>query len=292
MPNELDGLGDVRKINLVDIVTRTDFLSELYKAARMSRTKHKESGFAAYTNDGFSEISVNRAVLGRVEKDKVLHMIQHSMSSEFATSSKDKEGQGMRVPVDHYTLLFLHFHPGKDTLIPSGVDIAYLLYLRKFNETLLDSSETERTVYKSKKEPILIGYDIDYVNPAAIVCSVGKRQKDIDLIFIQGITKGAIDPDKFLQYAARYCNKLNGQRTRDLDGDLIAALGYFHRFKSRSQVLEFLNGSKYLRAVDVKIRDGKIKDSDLKKLRAFELVQTRFYKESDYRNDQSDSDDE
>ena len=292
MPNTLDDLESPRKINLVDIVTRTTFLKELYKAAGMAYAKKKESGFAVYTNDGFSEISVNRAVLGKVEKDKVLQMIQHSMSSEFATSSKDKEGQGMRVPVDHYTLLFLHFHPGKDTLIPSGVDIAYLLSLRKFNETLLDSSETEREVYKSKEEPVTIGYEIDYVNPVAMVCSVGKRQKDIDLIFIQGITKRSIDPDKFLQYAARYCNKLNGQRTRDLDGDLIAALGYFHRFRSRNQVLEFLNGSKYLRAVDVKIRDGKIRDSDLKKLKNFELIQTRFYKERDYRSDRSDSDDE
>ena len=291
MPNELDNLERAKKINLVDVVTRTDFLKELYKAARMSYAKHKEAGFGVYTDDDFSEISVNRAALGKVGKDKELQMTQHYMSSEFAIASKDKEGQGMRVPVDHYTLLFLHFHPGKDTLIPSSGDIAYLLYLRKFNETLLDSSETEREVYKSKKEHILIGYEIDYVNPVAIVCSVGKCWKDIDLIFVQGITMRSIDPDKFLQYAARYCNKLDGRRTRDLDGDLTAAFGYFHRFRSRNQVLEFLNASKYLQAVNLKIRDGKIKDNDLKKLKDFELVQTRFYKERNYRINRLDSDD-
>lgn len=36
MTNELDGSEHARKINLADIVTRTGFLGELYKTARMS----------------------------------------------------------------------------------------------------------------------------------------------------------------------------------------------------------------------------------------------------------------
>jgi hypothetical protein len=248
----------------------------------MSALKHQEAGFSVYTNEDFSEIHVNHAVLGKVAKDKKLHMTQHYMSTELAIDAQDKAGQGMHVPLDHYTLLFLHFHPGNKILIPSGVDIAHLLYLRKFNETLLDASETERKVYKNQEEPMLTGYEIDYANPVGTVCSVGKYGKDIDLIFFQGTTRKSIAPDKFLQYAARYCNKLEGRRTRDLDANLIATLGYFHRFRSRNEVLEFLNSSKYLQTGDLKIRNRKLKDKNLEKLRKFELVQTRFYKAKDY----------
>jgi hypothetical protein len=291
MPDELDDSGCARKINLVDIVTRTDFLNELFKAARMSRTKNKEAGFAVYTNDNFSEISVNRSILGKAEKLKEWHLIQESLPSEFDTDSNLKQGYGLYIPVDHYTLLALHFHTQAGRLAPSGGDIEAILCTRRLNVTLRNYDEHKREVYKDKEKLNINGYAVDYANPVAAVCVVKKLPKDIDIIFYQGITRKPIDSGKFFKFAAWYYGKLKGKRACRFDDDFFRTFGFFNLFKYTKRALEFLNASKYLRAVDLKIRNGKIKANDLKKLKDFELIQTRFYDEDEYNANRFDPDD-
>ena len=269
------------KIELVDIVRGQDFLREIHRAASLSYEHKKESGFNVYCDEQLSQPYVNRAVLGH----------DHSMETDMTEEAKHEPQNGFHIPMYNYRLATLHFHPPKSHLHPSGCDIHESLEARRVNVNLRDSSSYEREVYEDEEEIKKIGYEIDFPNPVSMIGLVRDKPENIELLVYQGITEEPITFDKFSEFVADYCQRLYGGEYEPMSNwlFLFQVFGFPTRFTSTKRVVEFLNDSKYLQAVDVKIRNGKLSDKDLEKLRKFELIQTRFFPEEiDYSEDDWD----
>ncbi len=261
------------KIGLVDIVRGHDFLREIHRAASLSYDHNKESGFSVYCDEQLSQLYVNRAVLGD----------DNSIETDMTQGSKHEPKNGAHIPMYSYRLVHVHFHPPKSNLHPSGRDISEYLAARRANVNLRESSSYEREVYEDEEETKHIGYEIDFPNPTSIIVLVRDKPENIELLVYQGITEEPITFDKFSEFVADYCQRLYGGEYEPM---IFQAFGFPTRFRSTERVVEFLNESNYLQAVDVKIRNGKLLDKDLDKLRKFQLIQTRFFPEkADYSED-------
>jgi hypothetical protein len=254
------------KIELVDLVKGRDFLREIHRAASLSYEHKRETGFNVYCDEQISQPYVNRAVLGH----------NTSIETDMTTEAKHEPQYGAHIPMYNYRLVDVHFHPPKSNLHPSGADINENLAARRVGVNLRESSSHEREVYEDEQETKQIGYEIDFPNPVSMIGLVRDKPENIELLVYQGITEGPITFDTFSEFVADYCQKLYGGEYEPM---IFHAFGFSTRFTSTKRVVEFLNDSKYLQAVDVKIRNGKLSDKDLEKLRKFELIQTRFFPE-------------
>lgn len=252
-------------IRLADIMGGQEFLREMQRAADISYNNSKESGFVVYIDDTLSHPQVNRAVIGD----------EHSIDTDMSTDVEYKSNKGAYIPADNYRLVHVHFHPTKSDLHPSEKDINNYLAAKKMNETLRDSAEFEREVYEDEDEIKLVGHELDFLNSVAVIGLVGDKPENIELLVYQGIPENPVTFYEFCEFVENYCKRLYGKGMPDASS--IEMLGFPTRFRSTKKVVEFLNASGYFRAVDVKIRNGKISKGDLKKLSQFKLVETKFF---------------
>nr|MBI4156125.1 hypothetical protein [Candidatus Woesearchaeota archaeon] len=261
-----------KKIKLVDIVSGEDFLREIHRAASLSYEHNKESGFSVYTDESFSQPYVNKAVLGE----------ERTASSDMIIGHKHEPNSGYHIPYLFYRLIHLHFHPPKSNLHPSHGDIFDYLNARIANTNLRDSSssEFERKVYEKEDNTQLKGFKIDYANPISMIGLVRNKPDNIELLVYQGITEEPISIYKFCKFVSNYCTKL--YRIKDFEPEDTEIYGFPTRFRSTKKVVEFLNVSKYLRAINVKIKNGKLSSKDLEKLSKFQLIQTQFSEASTF----------
>ncbi len=252
------------KIELVDILKGEDFLREVYRAAQMSYRHNKESGFSIYTDKHFLHQSVNHAVLGK----------KYSTPSDMTIDHKHKTQKGYYLAPECFRLIDLHFHPPNSHLHPSPGDIYDCLSTRRVNVVLRDSS-SQREIYRDHEEILLRGYEIDYINPVSIIGLVRDNPKNIELLIYQEITEEPITFEMFCKFVADYCQRLyGGKKWEPIE---IEALGFPTMFRSTKKIIEFLNASAYLQAIEIKIRNGRISNRDLKKLRKFQLIETRLF---------------
>jgi len=260
-----------KKIELADIVMSSDFLREICRAAVLSYEHKKESGFSVYCDEQLSQPQINKAIFGR------------------KTSIEAKNKQGFYIPMDNYRLVSLHFHPPKSNIYPSGTDIDQSLNERKINVNLRETlSNSKIEVYRDEKKTEQLGYNIDFPNPVCMIGLVRDKPENIEFLVYQGITEEPIKFCKFSNFVADYCQRLNGRKNEPIESQetellrlsqetFFLTFGFPIKFTSTKTILEFLNSSKYLQAADVKIRNGQLSNKDLRKLRKFELIKTRFF---------------
>ena len=256
-----------KKIELFDIVMEQNFLREIHRAANLSYNYNKESGFIVYIDESLSRPHVNQAILGN----------DRSIASDITQEFEHHHGTGAHIPAYNYRLVDVHFHPPKSHLHPSGGDINDHLAARIVNLNLIDAStEFQTEIYEDEERTRLKGYQTDFPKLVSIIGLVRDKPEDIELLVYQGISEEPITFDTFSEFVVNYCERVYGYT---YDPITFRKLGFPTRFRSTKKIVEFLNESKYLQSDSINIKNGKLSDKDLEKLKKFQLIQTRFFPE-------------
>lgn len=222
------------KLDFEAIIRSEEFFRNILKAARLSETN--ESSFNLYCKN--SKLYLTRPLKEQPD------FSQRGISEEGIVY--DLNGFGLYIPDDAKYVIVAHFHPSDNTAIPSGVDLENQLNRMYWNACL----KRAKTIC-----------------PIALVGHQEKRKDKIKLFWYQYIFR--VDPfnlDPTHEHLSERLESTINQFLSDKYGEL--------DFSDRNlpeKAAEILNQSEKIRAAVITFKTREEYDSELQKLKDFDL---------------------
>ena len=247
-------------LKLIDIVEGEDFQREPDRAANLSYVHNAESGFCVWTDDQYKEYGVNAAALG----DK------NSMFTDMSQNKHLDIGMGYYIPMNHYRMVDVHFHPPNTNLKPSFSDIEETIASMNANIAFRDSnSEYDRSVFSKDGE--FIGTKVDYILPISFIGMRRNNSEGYGLILYQALST-KIRIYKFYEFIAQYCNeKYNTEFTPEI---FACFPGIPTKFNSPRRMAELLNLSGQFKSDFINSKRGRITPRSVGKIKQFKIIKT------------------
>lgn len=256
-------------LSVPNIFRDDKFLGQLYSASEISYSTNGYAMFCCHTGPYLDENEVNTAIAGRRSDPEQI-----------------MEGDGDHIPEKHYTTVIVQLRRMNSTLRP-------------FYHNIKGNNESRQMNSQRAEKG-------NYVNPLSII-AVGRRvrcrkktgsgwrrkkidtfdpgeRKNVDLLLFQEMGEQPMNMGDFCGFVSGYCKGKYGDRVAYRQHDEYTQDPFDHgkikflktipvRFVSTQKAVDFLIESQLFKAMDLKIREGRLSPEDFERLKMFQIVQ-------------------